>query len=93
MVQFLIILVPNETFTHAMPALPSQFHHRDAGPDKSGKMMRAGARIRWQKFGSSRQARAQPERYSLRATAVSLAMFCSRIRPRWRSRMPSLRQS
>jgi len=27
------------------------------------------------------------------ATAVSLVMFCSKIRPRCRSRMPSLRQS
>ena len=32
-------------------------------------------------------------RYSFRATAVSLFMFCSRMRPRCRSRMPSLRQS
>ena len=32
-------------------------------------------------------------RYSFRATAVSLVMFCSRILPRCRSRMPSLRQS
>src|ERR1700730_1544012 len=31
--------------------------------------------------------------YSLRATAVSLVMFCKRIRPRCKSRMPSLRQS
>ena len=31
--------------------------------------------------------------YSFRATAVSLVMFCSRMRPRCRSRMPSLRQS
>ena len=30
---------------------------------------------------------------SFRATAVSLVMFCSNIRPRCRSRMPSLRQS
>ena len=32
-------------------------------------------------------------RYSFRATAVSLFRFCSRMRPRCRSRMPSLRQS
>ena len=31
--------------------------------------------------------------HSFRATAVSLVMFCSRMRPRCRSRMPSLRQS
>jgi hypothetical protein len=31
--------------------------------------------------------------YSFRATAVSLAMFCSNIRPRCKSRMPSLRHS
>src|SRR5260221_11492781 len=35
--------------------------------------------------------RARP--YSFLATAVSLVRFCSKIRPRCRSRMPSLRQS
>ena len=32
------------------------------------------------------------ERYSLRAIIVSRVRFCSRMRPRCRSRMPSLRQ-
>ncbi len=37
--------------------------------------------------------RSRPPPYSFRATAVSLVMFCNMMRPRCRSRMPSLRQS
>jgi hypothetical protein len=71
---------------------------RNRRPNDPGQTMIEAAeldgllhRIIWSfRFGSLEHS---SRIYSFRATAVSLVMFCSKIRPRCRSKMPSLRQS
>ena len=63
-----------------------------AAASHANRPPRARRRCRRQDRRPRRSRLAAPP-YSFLATAVSLFMFCSRMRPRCRSRMPSLRQS